>query len=148
MRWGAALGWACAAALAWCPAPARAHSVPTPAEVSRAVQVWKHYAECERSQRFEPCFVLLSANVRRAWTDTGRATADAYAFVRGGEEIAFDELRLLRVRKSPGRVVLVVRARGRGTAGAFEQLWEYALLREGGQWKIDGKREGLRETLP
>jgi len=148
MRWPVALASACLAALALCPAPVRAHSVPTPAEIARAVQAWKRYAECERSQRFEPCFVLLSANVRRAWTDTGRATADAYAFVRGGEEIAFDELRLLRVRKSPGRVVLVVRARGRGTAGAFEQLWEYALLREGGQWKIDGKREGLRETLP
>lgn len=148
MRFRAALLLACLAALAVWPTPGGAHSVPTPAEISRAVQVWKRYAECERSQRFEPCFVLLSTNVRRAWTDTGRATADAYAFVRGGEEIAFDELRLLRVRKSPGRVVLVVRARGRGTAGAFEQLWEYALLLEGGEWRIDGKREGLHETLP
>jgi hypothetical protein len=148
MRGPAALAWACLAVLAACPVSAPAHSVPTPAQISRAVQVWKRYAECERNQRFEPCFVLLSTNVRRAWTDTGRATADAYAFVRGGEEIAFDELRLLRVRKSPGRVVLVVRARGRSPAGAFEQLWEYALLLEGGEWRIDGKREGLHETLP
>lgn len=148
MRRLAALALAGLAALAAWPAPAQAHSVPSQAEVSRAVQVWKRYTECERSRRFEPCFALLSKNVLRAWADTGRATADEYAFVRGAEEIAFDDLTLLRVRKSPGRVVLVVRARGRGPDGAFEQLWEYALLREGSAWKVDGKREGLHEALP
>ncbi len=148
MRRPVVLALACAAVIAASPAPARAHSVPTQAEVSRAVQIWKRYTDCERSRQFEPCFALLSKNVRRAWADTGRATADEYAFIRGGEGIAFDELRLLRVRKSPGRVVLVVRARGRGPDGAFEQLWEYALLREGSEWKIDGKREGLHEALP
>ncbi|HET8577830.1 MAG TPA: hypothetical protein VFO18_12065 [Methylomirabilota bacterium] len=148
MRRALIVAAACLAALAVWPARGEAHSVPTQAEISRAVQVWKRYTECEWSRRFEPCFSLLSKNVRRAWTDTGRSNAEAYAFVRGGEEITFDELRLLRVRKSPGRVVLVVRARGRGPDGAFEQLWEYALLREGAEWKIDGKREGLHEALP
>jgi hypothetical protein len=148
MRRPAIVVTALLAVVAASPGTGHSHGVPTQAEISRAVQVWARYTECEWNRRFEPCFVLLSRNVHRAWTDTGRTTAEAYAFVRGGEEITFDELKLLRVRKSPGRVVLVVRARGRGPHGAFEQIWEYALLREGAEWKIDGKREGLHETLP
>jgi hypothetical protein len=140
----------CAAALAVLAGPAliAAHDLPNQAEVSRAVRVWKRYAECEKERRFEPCFALLSRNVTQAWDAQGRGRAADYAAIKDNEAVGYEAFNLLRVRKSPARVVLVVRATGREDSRPFTRTHEYALLREGGKWKIDGKREGLHETLP
>jgi hypothetical protein len=140
----------CAAALAVLagPAPIAAHDVPSQAEVSRAVRVWKRYAECEKARRFEPCFALLSRNVTQAWDAQGRGRAADYAAIKDNEAVGYEAFNLLRVRKSPARVVLVVRVTGREAGRPFTRTHEYALLQEGDEWKIDGKREGLHEALP
>ena len=140
----------CAAALAALlgPAPAGAHDLPSQAEVSRAVGVWKRYADCEKARRFEPCFALLSRNAIQGWDAQGRGRAADYAALKDNEAIVSETLDLLRVRKSPARVVLVVRVTGREEGRRFTRTHEYALLLEGGEWKIDGKREGLHEALP
>ncbi len=140
----------CVAALAAVAGPALigAHDLPTQAEVSRAVQVWKRYAECEKARRFEPCFALLSRNARQAWEAQGRGSAADYAALKDNEAVVYETFSLLRVRKSPARVVLVVRVTGREAGRPFTRTHEYAFLNEGGEWKIDGAREGLHEALP
>jgi hypothetical protein len=118
------------------------------AEVARARQVLEYYQDCERSRRFAPCWALLSARVQAEWVRHGRGTVEEYAASRGASEPRFSDFRVPRIRRSPSRVIFVVDARA-GTAArpAWERV-EYALLREGRQWRIDGRRVGASETTP
>jgi hypothetical protein len=140
-----ALGGALLLAATAVPALARAQDS---AEVARARQVLEYYQDCERSRRFAPCWALLSARVQAEWARQGRGTVEEYAASRGASEPRFSDFRVQRIRRSPSRVIFVVDAMA-GTAArpAWERV-EYALLREGRQWRIDGRRVGASETTP
>ena len=143
-RWGA-LG--CALALGVGAAPAPAHAQDS-AELARARQVLEYYQACERTRRFAPCWSLLSTRVQAAWSRQGRGTVDEYAQAKGAAEPRFSDFRVLRIRRSPARVVFVVEASGGTEKSAIWERVEYALLRESGQWKVDGRRVGASETTP
>lgn len=142
--------WVVAAALVIgaisAPPPASAQDS---AEVARARQVLEYYQACERSRRFGPCWTLLSKRAQAGWTAQGRGTVTEYAEARGAGEPHFTDFRVFQIRRSPARVVFVVEA---ATAisdkGVRRERVEYALLREGGQWKVDGLRVGQSETTP
>jgi len=143
-RWGA-LG--CALALGVGAAPAPAHAQDS-AELARARQVLEYYQACERTRRFAPCWSLLSTRVQAEWGRQGRGNVDEYAQARGAVERQFSDFRVLQIRRSPSRVVFVVEAtRGTEQSPGWERV-EYALLREGGQWRVDGRRLGPSETTP
>ena len=140
-----ALGCALVLGVAAAPAPALAQSS---VEVARARQVLEYYQACERTHRFAPCWDLLSGRVLAEWTRKGRGTVEEYAAARGAGERRFSDFRVLQIRRSPARVVFVVEATaGTERSPAWERV-EYALLREGGQWKVDGRRIGPSETTP
>jgi hypothetical protein len=140
--WGA-LG--CALALGVGAAPARAQDS---AELARARQVLEYYQACERTRHFAPCWSLLSTRVQAEWSRQGRGNVVEYAQARGAVERQFSDFRVLQIRRSPSRVVFVVEAtRGTEQSPGWERV-EYALLREGGQWRVDGRRLGPSETTP
>jgi hypothetical protein len=115
-------------------------------EVARARQALEHYTACERARRFEPCWPLLSKRIQADWARQGRTTAADYADARGAGEPHYSDFRVMQIRRSPSRIVFVTeatRAVGPGTDRV-----EYAILREGDQWKIDGRRVGPSETTP
>lgn len=140
-----ALGAVLLLAVAASAAPARAQDS---AEVARARQVLEYYQDCERSGRFARCWALLSTGVQAEWTRQGRGTVEEYAASRGASEPRFSDFRVHRIRRSPSRVIFVVDARA-GTAArpAWERV-EYAVVRQGGRWRIDGRRVGASETTP
>jgi len=141
-------GWGvlgCALALGVGAAPACAQDS---AELARARQVLEYYQACERTRHFAPCWSLLSMRVQAAWSRQGRGTVDEYAQAKGAAEPRFSDFRVLRIRRSPARVVFVVEATGGTEKRAIRERVEYALLRESGQWKVDGRRVGASETTP
>jgi hypothetical protein len=140
-----ALGCALALAVGASPPPARAQDS---AELARARQVLEYYQACERTRHFAPCWSLLSSRVQAAWSRQGRGSVDEYAEARGAAERMFTDFRVLRIRRSPARVVFVVEATGGTEKSPVWERVEYALLREGGQWKVDGRRVGVSETTP
>ena len=143
-RWGA-LGCALALGVGAAPAPARAQDS---AELARARQVLEYYQACERTRHFAPCWSLLSTRVQAEWSRQGRGTVDEYAEARGAAERRFSDFRVLQIRRSPSRVVFVVEATGGTEKRAVWERVEYALLREGGHWRVDGRRLGPSETTP
>lgn len=117
-------------------------------EVARARQTLEHYAACERTRRFAPCWPLLSRRIQAEWARQGRPSAAEYADARGAGEPHYADVRVLQIRRSPSRVVFVTEAtRAGGTESGADRV-EYAVLREGDQWKIDGRRVGASETTP
>ena len=127
------------------PAPVSAQDS---AEVARARQVLEYYQACERTRRFAPCWTLLSKRVQEEWAKQGRGAAGEYAAARGSAEPHYSDFRVLQIRRSPSRVVFVVEATDGGEKGPNRERVEYALRREGGQWKMDGLRMGQSETAP
>jgi hypothetical protein len=117
-------------------------------EFARALAAWTRYAECEKTRRFAPCYELLSRSARRAWAEQARATAEAWAAGREAEEVQYTSLTVVRTRRSPARIVVVVRAEGRRPDGPFSRSHEYAFVKEDGEWRVDSKREGLSQALP
>ncbi len=128
--------------------PAHGHGAPSAAEVSKAVEVWRQYSQCEKTRRFASCFELLSRNVRRRWAERSITTAADYAEAKGAEPVTYEAFHVVRVRRSPARQVVVVLVTLRNAAGQYYETHEYDVIREGAQWKIDGKREGQYEFLP
>jgi hypothetical protein len=125
---------------------------PVPAqdsvELARARQVLEYYQTCELTRRFAPCWRLLSKRVQETWSRQGRGSVTEYTLARGADASRYSDFRVLRIRRSPARVVFVVEATRRGEASPARERVEYALLREGGEWRIDGLRVGQSETTP
>jgi hypothetical protein len=143
-------GWravvsALALGLAGAPTPA---SSQDSAELARARQVLEYYQACERTRHFAPCWTLLSKRVQGDWAKQGRGTVAEYALARGSGETRYSDFRVLQIRRSPSRVVFVVEATAGGDKSPLRERVEYALLREGGQWRIDGLRVRQSETAP
>jgi hypothetical protein len=126
-------------------APAHAQSS---AELARARQVLEDYWTCERSRQFAPCWRLLSKRVQSEWARQGRGSVAEYAEARGAAEPRYVDFRVLDIRRSPSRVVFVAEALRVGGADGRRDRIEYAVLREGEQWRIDGRRVGPSETTP
>ena len=126
-------------------APAHAQSS---AELARARQVLEEYWTCERSRQFTPCWRLLSKRVQSEWARQGRGSVAEYAEARGAAEPRYADFRVLDIRRSPSRVVFVAEALRVGGADGRRDRIEYAVLREGEQWRIDGRRVGASETTP
>jgi len=117
-------------------------------ELARARQALEDYFTCERRQRFAPCWPRLSKRVQAEWARQGRGTVAEYAESRAAAEPRYADFRVQQIRRSPSRVVFQVEAtRAAEKAGVPDRV-EYAVLREGGQWKIDGRRVGPSETTP
>jgi hypothetical protein len=127
------------------PAPAAGQSS---VEVARARQVLEDYFGCERSRRFAPCWPRLSKRVQADWARQGRGTVGEYAESRGAAEPRYSDFRVLQIRRSPSRVVFLVEATRDAEKDGLPDRVEYAVLREGEQWKIDGRRVGQSETTP
>jgi len=143
VRWRV-LGCALALAVTGPPRPAAAQNS---VDLAKARQVLEYYQTCERTRRFAPCWTLLSKRVQRDWAQQGRGTVAEYAEARAAGA-RYSDFRVLQIRRSPARVVFVVEAtRGEGNDPARDRV-EYALLREGDQWRIDGRRVGQSETAP
>ena len=140
-----ALGCALALGAAAAPRPAAAQNS---VEVARARQVLEDYAVCERTRRFAPCWTLLSKRVQAEWARQGRGTVADYSAARGAAEPAYSDVRVMQIRRSPSRVVFVVQATRGAEKDALPDRVEYAVLREGDRWKIDGRRVGQSETTP
>jgi hypothetical protein len=141
------LGLCCALALVAGGSP-RLAGAQNSAEVARARQTLEYYTTCERTRRFESCWPLLSRRVQADWARQGRPTAAEYAGARGAGEPHYSDFRVMQIRRSPSRVVFVTEAtRAAGKNAATDRV-EYAILREGDQWKIDGRRVGPSETTP
>ncbi|HEU4438874.1 MAG TPA: hypothetical protein VFT36_06465 [Methylomirabilota bacterium] len=137
----------CALALGVVAAPPLA-AAQNSVEVARARQTLEHYTTCERTRRFQPCWPLLSRRIQAEWARQGRPSAAEYAEARGASEPRYADFRVLQIRRSPSRVVFVTEAtRAAGPGGGADRV-EYAILREGDQWKIDGRRVGPSETTP
>jgi len=145
MRSGRVLAAALLLGGAAVPAPAAAQSA---AEVARARQVLEDYFACERTGRFTPCWPRLSRRVQGDWARQGRGSVAEYAESRGAAEPRYADFRVQQIRRSPSRIVFVVEAlRAADRAGLPDRV-EFAILREGDQWKIDGRRVGASETSP
>jgi hypothetical protein len=127
------------------PLPAVAQSS---AELARARQTLEDYWTCERTRRFAPCWRLLSRRAQEAWARQGRGSVTEYAEARGAGERAYADFRVLHIRRSPSRVVFVVEATRAAAGNGGADRVEYAVLREGDQWKVDGRRVGQSETTP
>ena len=127
------------------PAPAAGQSS---AEVARARQALEDYFVCERTRRFAPCWPRLSKRAQAAWTRQGRGTVGEYAESRGAAEPHYSDFRVLQIRRSPARVVFQVEATRDAARDGLPDRIEFAVLREGDQWKIDGRRVGQSETTP
>jgi len=127
------------------PLPAAAQSS---ADVARARQTLEEYWTCERTRRFAPCWPLLSRRTRETWARQGRGSVTEYAEARGAAERAYSDFRVLHIRRSPSRVVFVVEATRAAAGNGVPDRVEYAVLREGDQWKVDGRRVGQSETTP
>jgi hypothetical protein len=127
---------------------------PTPAasqnsvEVARARQVLEDYFGCERTRRFAPCWPRLSKRVQADWARQGRGSVTEYAESRAAAEPHYWDFRVLRIRRSPSRVVFLVEATRDADRDGLPDRVEFAVLREGEQWKIDGRRVGQSETSP
>jgi len=144
-RWWRAVAAALALGVTGAPAPGSAQDS---AEVARARQVLEYYQACERARRFAPCWPLLSKRVQEEWVKQGRGTPGEYAAAKGFAEPHYSDFRVLQIRRSPSRVVFVVEATGGGEKAPNRERVEYALRREGGQWRMDGLRVGQSETAP
>ena len=142
-RW--ALVGALVLAAVGAPAPAAAQSS---VEVARARQVLEDYFACERTRRFAPCWPRLSKRVQADWERQGRGTVAEYAESRGAAEPRYADFRVLQIRRSPSRVVFLVEATREADRHGLPDRVEYAVLREGEQWRIDGRRVGQSETTP
>jgi hypothetical protein len=117
-------------------------------EVARARQVLEDYFACERTRRFAPCWPRLSKRVQADWVRQGRGTVGEYAESRAAAEPRYSDFRVLQIRRSPARVVFLVEAPRDAEKDGLPDRVEYAVLREGEQWKIDGRRVGQSETTP
>lgn len=117
-------------------------------EVARARQVLEDYFACERTRRFAPCWPRLSKRVQADWARQERGTVGEYAESRAAAEPRYSDFRVLQIRRSPSRVVFLVEATRDGEKDGLPDRVEYAVLREGEQWKIDGRRVGQSETTP
>jgi len=117
-------------------------------EVARARQVLEDYFACERTRRFAPCWPRLSKRVQADWARQGRGTVGEYAESRAAAEPRYGDFRVLQIRRSPSRVVFRVEATRDAEKDGLPDRVEYAVLREGEQWKIDGRRVGQSETTP
>lgn len=140
-----ALGCALALGLATPPRPVAAQNS---VEVARARQTLEDYTRCERTRRFQPCWPLLSRRVQADWARQGRPTAAEYADARAASEPRYSDFRVMQIRRSPSRVVFVTEATRAADQDGVPDRVEYAILREGDQWKIDGRRVGASETTP
>jgi hypothetical protein len=127
------------------PAPAAAQGS---VELARARQTLEDYFACERARRFAPCWRLLSRRVQAEWARQGRGSVTEYAESRGAGEPRYADFRVLRIRRSPARVVFVVEALRAADRDGLPDRVEYAVAREGEQWRIDGRRVGQSETTP
>ena len=147
MARGGLLGLCCALALGVSAAPSRV-AAQNSVEVAKARQTLEHYTECERTRRFQPCWPLLSKRVQAEWARQGRPSAAEYADARGAGDPRYSDFRVMQIRRSPSRVVFVTEAtRATDQHGPPDRV-EYAILREGDRWKIDGRRVGPSETMP
>ena len=117
-------------------------------EVARARQVLEGYFACERTRRFVPCWPRLSKRVQADWVRQGRGTVGEYAESRAAAEPRYADFRVQQIRRSPSRVVFLVEATRAAEKDGLPDRVEYAVLREGEQWKIDGRRVGQSETTP
>jgi hypothetical protein len=117
-------------------------------EVARARQALEDYFACERTQRFAPCWPRLSKRVQAEWARQGRGSVAEYAESRAAGEPRYADFRVQQIRRSPSRVVFLVEATRAGAKDEVPDRVEYAVLREGEQWKIDGRRVGQSETTP
>jgi hypothetical protein len=117
-------------------------------ELARARQVLEDYFTCERTRRFAPCWPRLSKRVQAEWARQGRGSVGEYAESRGATEPRYADFRVLQIRRSPSRVVFVVEAARTTDREGLPDRVEYAVLREGEQWRIDGRRVGPSETTP
>jgi hypothetical protein len=127
------------------PAPAPAQGS---AELARARQTLEDYFACERARRFAPCWRLLSKRVQAEWARQGRGSVTEYAESRGAGEPRYADFRIFQIRRSPSRVIFVVEALRAADRDGLPDRVEYAVLREGAQWRIDGRRVGQSETTP
>ena len=141
--------WALVGALALgavgAPAPGAGQSS---VEVARARQVLEDYFACERTRHFAPCWPRLSKRVQADWARQGRGTVGEYAESRAAAEPRYSDFRVLQIRRSPSRVVFLVEATREAAREGLPDRVEFAVLREGDQWKIDGRRVGQSETTP
>jgi len=146
---GAPARWALVGALVLgavgAPAPAAGQSS---VEVARARQALEDYFACERTRRFAPCWPRLSKRVQADWARQGRGSVAEYAESRAAAEPRYGDFRVLQIRRSPSRVVFLVEATREADRQGLPDRVEYAVLREGAQWKIDGRRVGQSETTP
>jgi hypothetical protein len=147
MARGGLLGLCCALALGVGVTPSRV-AAQNSVEVAKARQTFEYYTECERTRRFGPCWPLLSKRVQADWARQGRPSAAEYAEARGAGEPRYADFRVTQIRRSPSRVVFVTEATRAPEKAALRDRVEYAILREGDQWKIDGRRVGASETTP
>lgn len=138
----------CGALLLGATAGPRSAPAQNSVEVAKARQVLEFYTTCERTRRFGPCWALLSKRVQAEWARQGRATANEYAESRGAGEPRYSDFRVKQIRRSPSRVVFVMEATRAAAKDGVPDRVEYAILREGDQWKIDGRRVGPSETTP
>lgn len=127
------------------PAPAASQSS---VDLARARQTLEDYFTCERTQRFAPCWPRLSKRVQGEWTRQGRGTVTEYAESRAAAEPRYADFRVQQIRRSPSRVVFLVEATRAAEKDGVPDRVEYAVLREGEQWRIDGRRVGQSETTP
>jgi len=143
-RWALVMGGLVLGAVG-APGPAPSQSS---VEVARARQALEDYFACERTQRFAPCWPRLSKRVQAEWARQGRGTVAEYAESRGAAEPRYADFRVQQIRRSPSRVVFRVEATRAAERDGVPDRVEYAVLREGEQWKIDGRRVGQSETTP
>ena len=127
------------------PAPAASQNS---VELARARQALEDYFTCERTQRFASCWPRLSKRVQAEWARQGRGTVSEYAESRAAAEPRYSDFRVAQIRRSPSRVVFQVEATRDADRRGLPDRVEYAVLREGEQWKIDGRRVGASETTP
>jgi len=127
------------------PAPGAAQSS---VDLARARQVLEDYFACERTGRFAPCWPRLSKRVQADWARQGRGSVADYVEAKGAAEPRYADFRVLQIRRSPARVVFLVEATRAAERDERPDRIEYAVLREGELWKIDGRRVGQSETTP
>ena len=113
-----------------------------------AAKVMRTVVKYFRQSIIADAAVVCASRVQAEWARQGRGTVEEYAASRGASEPRFADFRVQRIRRSPSRVVFVVDAMAGPAAQPTWERVEYALLRQGGQWRIDGRRVGASETTP
>ncbi len=113
-----------------------------------AVLTFKNYMECQKGGEWVGCFSLLSSNALQIWVDQHVRTAEEYAAVKRTEERGFGDFKIVNTKQIGNTIILRLKINTFGEGGDAVDTFEFYLVKEKGEWKIDKMTEDKYTCLP